>query len=144
MPILHNKYDTPELIDPQFAAEDPVILYLVVKESLNMSIGKTAAQCGHAVQYFMMKFLEIQTLPTKDEPTNFLLLTAQEWLSSSFRKVVLRANDSKFERLKEELPCLVVHDAGLTEIPNGSETVLALWPMLKSQAPKLVKQLRVL
>lgn len=39
---------------------------------------------------------------------------------------------------------VLVVDAGLTEIPSGSETVIGLWPMRKSQVPKTVKRLQVL
>ena len=31
-------------------------MYLIVRESLNMSIGKTAAQVGHAVQMLHLKY----------------------------------------------------------------------------------------
>lgn len=35
-------------------------------------------------------------------------------------------------------------DAGLTEVDPGTETVMALWPMRKSERPPLVKRLQTL
>jgi peptidyl-tRNA hydrolase len=69
-----------------------------------------------------------------------------KWVKSSFRKVVLRADDKEWEKVKAcpDLTFVTVRDAGLTEVAAGSETVLGIWPMLKSQAPKVLKKLQVL
>jgi peptidyl-tRNA hydrolase len=40
----------------------------------------------------------------------------------------LRADALNWRRLKEELDCVVVRDAGVTEVEPGSETVLACPP----------------
>ena len=69
----------------------------------------------------------------------------EEWLNSSFRKVVLRAKDKEWDKIKEACPNhVVVVDAGLTEIPAGSETVIGLWTMHKSERPKIIQKLQVL
>ena len=67
-------------------------------------------------------------------------------MSSSFRKVVLRASDKEWVKLKEEFngSMVLVIDAGLTEIPSGSETVIGLFPMRKSQCSKTIQRLQVL
>jgi len=64
--------------------------------------------------------------------------------ASSYRKATLVADDKEWEKLKEQLWCFVVKDAGLTEVDPGTETVMALWPMRKSEVPKLVKRLQTL
>ena len=144
--------------------EDPVVMYLIVHESLNMGMGKTAAQCAHASQMLMMKFNAIEVaLDTIEQLDNtFGSLTANEirewdlkhpkhlifneWLASSYRKVVLRASDKDWAKLKEEFKdsMVLVIDAGLTEIAAGSETVIGLWPLRKSNVSKTVKRLQVL
>ena len=43
-------HETPEAVSSRAEQKDPIVMYLVVHESLNMSIGKTAAQCAHASQ----------------------------------------------------------------------------------------------
>jgi|SRR5579885_2297377 len=162
-------YDSPEAVAERASQEDPIVMYLIVRESLNMSTGKTAAQCAHASQMLTLKYFDIQregkllqthinrvreTDPVECEKFKNAyselsrpLSIFGEWMSSSFRKVVLRADDKEWSKLKEEFKdqnMVMVVDAGLTEIPSGSETVIGLWPMRKSQVPKAVKRLQVL
>lgn len=164
-------YDSAEAREERASQEDPIVMYLIVHESLNMSIGKTAAQAAHAAQmltlkYFSMKETSISLqkrmqplLNAPPEANEMAKLKAAyiemsrplsifgEWLNSSFRKVVLRASDKEWAKLKEEFKdhnMVMVVDAGLTEIAAGSETFIGLWPMRKSQRPKLVQRLQVL
>lgn len=144
--------------------EDPIVMYLIVRESLKMSIGKTAAQCAHASQMLQLQYSELgyeieSHLPLHHESTAFdwnsipqVLKDKSDifhrWLESSFRKVVLKADDKEWEKVKAAFPDkyqkIVVVDAGLTEIATGSETVIGLWPIHKSQAPKIVSRLQTL
>ena len=140
-------------------------MYLIVNETLGMSIGKTAAQTAHAAQYLMVVYFELKeeskALAKKIQlETNETFIVALknhyvdkgrkisimgEWLNSSVRKVVLKANHKEWNKIKEAFPeCALVIDAGLTEIEPGSETVIGLWPMRKSQAPQVIKRLQVL
>lgn len=161
-------YDSAEAREERASQEDPIVMYLIVHESLGMSTGKTAAQCAHASQmltlsYFRMKeasskvqkALSVPKMEPKDRSEGSAIYAEMapyisimgEWLNSSFRKVVLRASDKEWAKLKEEFKdknMVMVVDAGLTEIAAGSETVIGLWPMRKSQVPKTVKRLQVL
>jgi PTH2 family peptidyl-tRNA hydrolase len=155
---------------PEASQEDPVVMYLIVHESLNMSIGKTAAQSAHASQmltlkYFTMKEASItlqkrmQPLLNAPPPPEEMVKLKEayvemsrplsifgEWLNSSYRKVVLRASDKEWAKLKEEFKdsMVMVVDAGLTEIASGSETFIGIWPMRRSQRPKILQRLQVL
>jgi len=123
--------------------EDPIIMYLIVRKSLNMSIGKTAAQCAHASQKLTLNYFNLK----KIDKDNKILKTFDEWLKGAFRKVVLKANETQWEKLKEHFPenhRVVIVDAGLTELKFNTETVIGLMPMKKSKAPKLVQKLRAL
>jgi PTH2 family peptidyl-tRNA hydrolase len=42
------------------------------------------------------------------------------------------------------LPCYLVHDAGRTQIPAGSQTVLAIGPAPKSKIDQLTGHLKLL
>lgn len=147
-------YNSPEAVALRASQEDPLIMYLVVRESLNMSIGKTAAQCAHAAQMLMLKYFTLEADARNNPPGVYHQLMSEgnlalfdNWLNSSFRKVVLRADDKEFNKLKSELlpdNIVIVVDAGLTEIEAGSETVIGVFPMHKSQAPKCIKRLQVL
>lgn len=159
--------NSPEAMAARASQADPIVMYLIVKESLGMSPGKTAAQCAHASQMLTLKYFHEKTRQaevsslwvrfrkivsdffTKSEmPKEQLeqkLDLFENWLDTSFRKVTLRANDHQFERMKKEVPThIVVIDAGLTEIDPGSETVLGLWPMHRSTCPKYLTKLQVL
>lgn len=144
---IKNPFDTPEQVEARKNQEDPIILYLIVKESLNMNAGKTAAQVGHAVGmiygYYYALIYEYYPLYEYDLLAYNYIKIFEDWQNSSYRKVVLRASDKEFEKIKSELKCFVVRDAGLTEIEPG-ETVIALWPQHKSDCHKLIKKLQVL
>lgn len=161
-------HNSPEAIEERSSQEDPIVMYLIVHDSLNMGVGKTAAQCAHASQMLTLRYFDSKKELSRlhDEMSKFhaasqdvpqplkdrsLLICRQssimgEWLNSSFRKVVLKASDKEWVKLKEEFKdsMVLVVDAGLTEIAAGSETIIGLWPMRKSQASKTIKRLQVL
>lgn len=159
-------HDSPEEVAKRASQEDPIVMYLVVRESINMSIGKTAAQCAHSSQMLQMKYEEIKNasrdlqkqisqLVENDKKgmlSEYKAIAPQisifgEWMASSFRKVVLKADEKEWQRLKEEIKIqshVIVRDAGLTELEPGTETVIGLWPIRKSQVSKTVKRLQVL
>jgi PTH2 family peptidyl-tRNA hydrolase len=140
---IKNEFDTPELILARKNQGDPWIMYFVVRKSLNMGAGKFAAQIGHAVG--MMYKTYINYLADKLSWDKFVQCQLfQLWEQNSFCKIVLEANDNKFEKIKQQLECFVVRDAGLTEVEAGSETVIGLWPCQKSQAPDIIRKLQCL
>jgi PTH2 family peptidyl-tRNA hydrolase len=136
----------------ELTQEDPIIMYLIVRESLNMTLGKTAAQCAHASQMLTMSHF------TYNDKLSFMSSEAYEnylankelfdkWLNSSYRKVILKADEKEWRKIKESFPTYtrsVVVDAGLTELEPNTETVIGLMPMRKSNAPKLIKRLQLL
>lgn len=176
-------YDSPEQVALRKGQGDPIIMYLVVRESLGMSAGKLAAQAGHVVDMVFHQFLReagfqgFQRImghespegpvavnryePAEDPTTGELVYVPHtpetqamlarhelyiQWRRTSFRKVTLGADEKEWAKVKasQELTYQVVRDAGLTEVEPGSETVMAVWPMHKSQAPKVLKRLQVL
>lgn len=148
--------DAPENVEARKNQEDPLIMYLIVRESLGMGVGKTTAQGGHAVGMLDKKYYSLDKewegyllsgwTPVAETVEKVSIF--KDWMKQSFRKVVLGADDKEWVKLKEDPWCqknmVLVVDAGLTEIPSGSETVIGLWPMKKSSAPKVVKKLQVL
>ena len=130
---------------------DPLVMYFIVNYNLNMGAGKIAAQCCHATQIILMEYFRLD---------NGLQLTTNEikkiqkfnlWLNSKtegmFRKVILKAKNTewnKIKQLEQFKDGFIIKDAGLTEVKPESETVIVLWPMLKSKRPKIIKRLRIL
>jgi peptidyl-tRNA hydrolase len=133
--------------------DDPIVLYLIVRESLNMSCGKIGAQIGHGVQHILIHYFRAQVLKVKAhnddkfpaEELEHIKITT-EWLSNSSTKIVKVATDEEWVQIKEEYKDYdVVKDAGFTEVAPGSETLITLWPQHKSKASQtIVEKLRLL
>jgi len=131
-------------IEARASQEDPLVMYLIIREDINMSLGKSCAQCAHASQMLLIKYTD--AIINND----ISILSEQhkifgQWLQSSFRKVVLKADDKEWAKLKVECQnqMIIVRDAGFTELSPGTETVIGLFPMYKSQAPKVIKRLQI-
>lgn len=139
--------------------DDPIVMYLIVRESIldQMGLGKTCAQTCHAAQLLQQKIdkLDLQyeaylrvNLSNKDAPPfeqleRVLLYT--DWLRDGIRKVVLRADEKEWAKLKEEeKDAVLITDSGYTKLPPETETVIGLFPMRKSQRSKTVKRLQAL
>lgn len=122
--------------------DDPV-MYLIVRTSLDMGMGKTAAQVGHAVQ--MLTRLMEQVLHNPDAKHDAERKLAEEWYATDYAKIVLAADEKEFAKASVlDRPHVTVVDNGRTEIAAGSLTVVGFWPMRRSAAPSLLKRLRLL
>lgn len=135
--------------------QDTCIMYLIVNTDLKMSIGKTCAQIGHAVQKLMEHYYSScyrngcdPYLLNQEELSEAMKITSfAEWLNIDYRKVVLSANQKEFEKIKSALKpekYIIVKDNGLTELSPNTETVIGLFPINKSDIPKIIKRLQTL
>jgi peptidyl-tRNA hydrolase len=129
---------------------DLLVMYLVVREELNMGVGKIGAQIGHAVQYIMSEYdiCKGSLLSDIDSEMKNKALRMSYWLGRDFdgakyTKIILRADDKEWEKLKEYNP-IIVKDAGKTQVAAGSETVMVFYPMYRDERPKLLKRLQLL
>jgi peptidyl-tRNA hydrolase len=125
-------------------------MYLVVRKSLHLSPGKLAVQTSHAVQYAVEDFSFL------NEPTDFsppgeaevkaLCETYRLWNGAGrHRKVLLGANEKDWEKVKaEKARHYLVTDDGLTETAPNTETMVAFWPMRKSEASKVLSRLQAI
>ena len=126
---------------PEDTQEDPIVCYLIIRESLGMSIGKTAAQAAHGSQMLTLQYMDLKQKLLDIEKISIF----EKWINSGIRKVVLKADDKEWVKLKEEFPeAVIIKDHGLTEIEAGSETCIALFPTYKSQRSKLIQRLQTL
>jgi PTH2 family peptidyl-tRNA hydrolase len=97
-------------------------LVVVVRDDLEMSVGKLSAQVAHAA---VTCALEAKAKKTK---------WFSEWYKEGQRKVVLRADGvEELRELKEQaararLPYALITDAGLTELPPNTTTCLGIGP----------------
>ena len=129
--------------------QDPLVCYVIVRGSLKMSAGKACAQTCHAMQRLMLQYCTVMALESKihhDTKEHSHILTTTAWLKNGSRKVVLEATDEQWEALKTEYGrgAITIRDAGLTEVAEGTETAMALWPNSKSEFSSTIKQMRCL
>lgn len=92
---------------------DEIKQAIIVRTDIKMGVGKLAAQVAHAS---LMSYFECAK---KDGGV------AAEWLREGEKKIVLKTADEKdleklFAAFKfKKIPCALVADAGLTQIPPG-------------------------
>jgi peptidyl-tRNA hydrolase len=106
-------------------------MYLVVDSTLGMDKGKLCAQTGHAVEDLVRRL--------EKKPTASYI----DWCSKYHTKVVLKGDGALLRSLRTKYPeTVAVIDAGLTQIPANSLTVVG-FPPLVYQPPELA-QLKLL
>ena len=111
---------------------------IIIRSDLEMSKGKTAAQAAHAS---LMSYFEAEKM---DEEI------AKEWLGTGEKKIVLKVSNEDslvklFNAFKfKKVPCALVTDAGLTELPPGSKTALGVGPWHSSDINQFTAGLKLL
>jgi len=109
--------------------EKELVQYYIVNEQLTMSKGKLSAQIAHAAT--------IAAVNCIDDPL------FKKWFMHEQKKITLRAKEKELIKL-EKLGFFAVRDAGYTEIPANSLTVVALPPMTREDAKIYVKRFQLM
>ncbi len=113
-------------------------MVIVTRKDLSLSAGKLAAQVSHAA-------VDCTLRTKKSKPAWFL-----EWKREGAKKVVVSVDSLKdFYPLREKANSLgivtsIVVDAGHTEIPEGTETVLGVGPAPSNLVDQVTGQLPLL
>jgi len=114
---------------------DELVIYLLVRDDIKMSKGKTAAQCCHAVQDLIIQC-----------PKHIL----KQYTKNHNTKICLKIHDlEEMEEIINDctkegfLYCQVI-DAGLTELQPNTATVLGIGPISKNKINPIVNQLKLL
>jgi peptidyl-tRNA hydrolase len=132
MSVVDDHYDGPPVAD-----EDVVAVYVVLNGTLGMSAGKVAAQAFHGGYGAYREAFHVRE--TTVEPGLWA-----EWALQS-RRVIVRVAETPhvFQRVQEECLGFTQRDAGLTEVPAGSETAFVTIPYRRADAPKILSHKRV-
>lgn len=110
---------------------------IIIRGDLGMSRGKAAGQTAHAsVSAYSL------TLARKEED-------AREWEKEGQKKIVLKVGSeeellSLYERMKREMPCALIRDAGHTQLEPGTLTCFGAGPAEESAINKHTKDLKLL
>lgn len=113
-------------------------LAVAVREDLGLSTGKVAAQVGHASVACALK-------AQKGKRTWF-----RAWMNEGQRKVVLRVDGREdLLNLQQDgrslgLTTVLITDAGLTEVPPGTQTCVGIGPGPEELVDRVTGQLRLL
>ena len=103
-----------------------------------MGKGKLAAQVAHAA---IMSYLEVKKADSQ---------IADKWIESGEKKIVLKVENEDFlKRLYgafkfKNIPCALVSDAGLTQLPPGTKTALGVGPWDSAEIDQFTKPLKLL
>lgn len=123
-----------ERVEEQFRYKMSVVL----RSDLGMSVGKMVSQACHAC------------LEVSEQAKRHHRRVWGAWMKEGARKVVLQV-DSLAELLELEkrarlldLPHAIIQDRGLTEIPAGSKTALAVGPGMSKVVDKVTGSLKLL
>ena len=117
--------------------DEPPSMALITRSDLKLSKGKLAAQCAHAAVKCALR--------ARSRKARLV----ERWSKSGARKIVLECeNVSELLQLKEQakesgMVAMLIEDAGHTEIPAGTITVLGIGPAPKSSIDDLVKHLKL-
>jgi PTH2 family peptidyl-tRNA hydrolase len=113
-------------------------LVVITRQDLKLSAGKTAVQVAHAAVTCALQ-------SKKRDPDTF-----REWYEEGQKKVVVKAPDLKaLYELKAQAEDLglvtsLIQDAGLTEIPAGTVTVLGIGPARDRDVDRVTGHLSLL
>lgn len=113
-------------------------LVIVTRKNLKLSAGKLAAQVAHAAVTCALRLQEEDAR------------TFKKWMNEGQKKVVVKVETEKdLYPLKEEaeflrLPTSLIQDAGHTEIPAGTVTVLGIGPGPNETIDKVTGKLALL
>ncbi|MEM3227529.1 MAG: peptidyl-tRNA hydrolase Pth2 [Candidatus Micrarchaeaceae archaeon] len=122
----------------QKSSSEEIKQVIVVRSDLGMGKGKLAAQVAHAS-------LESYLLAAKKDAK-----IAEEWVDSGQKKIVLKVDGEEslvklfkaFEYLG--VPCALISDAGLTELPPGTRTALGIGPWKAVEIDKYTSSLKLM
>ena len=109
-----------------FNESDDLKMVFLVRQDLKMGAGKIAAQVAHAAIGLYDDILEEENIYQKN--------ALNSWFNLGQKKVVLKVNDlnTMLEVVKKckkaKLQYCLISDAGHTQIPQGSVTVLGIGP----------------
>jgi PTH2 family peptidyl-tRNA hydrolase len=136
------------------AKQGETVQYLIVRQDLEMSPGKMGAQCSHASSSIALAQHGVQRHIRGAEHLGSHQQAHQQWVTTSFAKVVLRAKRRQdllkvCDQLDEaNIPYATIFDACRTELspeePNGSTlTCIGISPLFRDDIPPFLRKLQV-
>jgi PTH2 family peptidyl-tRNA hydrolase len=111
---------------------------IVFRSDLRLSRGKTAAQAGHAA------------VSAAEQARKHNKKWFEDWLKEGQCKIAVKVKNEKAmaeletQAKKSGLPCALIVDRGLTEVPPGTVTCVGIGPAPIERIDKITGALRLL
>ena len=110
---------------------------IVLRTDLDMGKGKLVAQGSHASMEAYIR--------TSKKHADWASL----WLSEGQKKIVLKIDSKEalielFEEIKNQLPAVLITDAGHTQLEPGTMTALGIGPAPEPELNKFVSKYKLL
>ena len=110
---------------------------IVIRDDLKLGKGKLAAHVAHAS---LEGYHSV-------EATNKEMI--KKWEAQGSKKIVVRVENEGammeiFARARSVLPCALIRDAGLTQVPPGTITAMVLGPWRSREIDEFTGGLRLL
>ncbi|MGA3191054.1 MAG: peptidyl-tRNA hydrolase Pth2 [Candidatus Bathyarchaeia archaeon] len=111
---------------------------IVFRSDLKLSRGKTAAQAGHAA------------VSAAEQARKHRSKWFEGWLEEGQCKIAVKVKNEKemakleMQAKESDLPCALIVDRGLTEIPAGTVTCLGIGPAPVEKINRITGALRLL
>ncbi len=118
------------------SADVEVKQVIIIRSDIQMGKGKMVAQGSHAA---------VRAYAEAKKRTPHIV---SEWEMGGEKKVVVKAMLEEMERIyalaHRTLPCVMIRDAGLTQLEPGTITAMAIGPAKSSDIDPLTKHLKLL
>lgn len=107
---------------------------IIIRDDLKLSKGKLAVQVAHAA---------VSASEWADRST------LEKWKDGGQKKVVLRVDtvrdlfELKETARRQDIPTALITDAGLTQVPPGTVTVLGIGPARADELDKITGSLKL-
>jgi peptidyl-tRNA hydrolase, PTH2 family len=111
---------------------------ILIRSDLDMNKGKMVAQGAHAS---LMSYFEAEKMDKA---------IVKQWLDMGEKKIVLKVGDEEaltklYKAFQfKKVPCALVSDAGLTQLPPGTKTALGIGPWISSEIDQFTQGFKLL
>lgn len=127
--------------------DDPIVLYIILRQSLQLDKYQTAHFTANAVQQLLLRYFTLQVLAVKTKDnlsaSNMGRLESTNlWLSSQSKKRIVNADEQTWDKIRgefvvgREVICLKE-----TVLEPETETAFVFWPSKYSCLPEFIKTL---
>lgn len=125
--------------------EDTIILYIILRQSLQLNEVETAVYIANAMQHILFKYFTLQLLAVKTSAPSLVndkhLQITTKWLSSKSKKHIVSADEEIWLKLKNDFNAGKDFFAIKSEevAQADVETALVFWPEKYSLIPDYIK-----